>query len=359
MPFEDLLLKVLILKPSSLGDVIHALPVLRLIKQAKPQSEIYWWLESSLVPLLENDRDLAGVIPFHRKRWSKPRYWPEALQSIREIRAHEFDWVIDLQSLLRSGVLAWLANGEFTIGLDDPREGARACYDLAVPRPSYDTHAADWYLRVLPHLNVPVHENFEWLPIQPEVARKVRQQWEPDGGTLVCLQPGARWMNKRWPAEHFAELVQLALKRNPLLRFAILGGRDDAELGREIASISPGRCLDLTAKTSLPEMVEWLRLSCCLVTNDTGPMHVAAALKKPVIALFGPTDPRRTGPYGQLDHVAQTDLPCIPCMKSTCSWKEPLACLKGISPALVLKKLERIIAQPEPSRVFDRASMTA
>lgn len=336
-------MKVLILKPSSLGDVIHALPVLRLIKQAKPHSEIYWWLESSLVSLLENDPDLAGVIPFHRKRWSNPRYWSEAFQSIQDIRAHEFDWVIDLQSLLRSGVLAWLANGDFTIGLDDPREGARACYDLVVPRPSYHTHAADWYLSVLPHLDVPVHRSFEWLPIQPDAARNVRQQWKSDESTLVCLQPGARWLNKRWPVEHFADLVHLALEQNPSLKFAILGGNADMELGSAIASISPERCMDLTGRTSLPEMIEWLRLSQCLITNDTGPMHVAAALGKPVIALFGPTEPRRTGPYRQLDHVAQMDLPCIPCMKSTCSWKEPLACLKGISPAFVLTKLQSVL----------------
>jgi lipopolysaccharide heptosyltransferase II len=165
-----------------------------------------------------------------------------------------------------------------------------------------------------------------------------------NGGAWVCLQPGARWLNKRWPVEHFVELVRLASKRNPDLNFAILGGPADAELGHTIAAACPSRCVDLTGKTSLPEMIEWLRISRCLVTNDTGPMHVAAALGKPVLGLFGPTEPRRTGPYRQLDHVTQLDLPCVPCMKSTCSWKEPLACLRGISPASILYKLEAAIA---------------
>jgi heptosyltransferase-1 len=337
-------LKVLILKPSSLGDVIHALPVLRLLKQAHPKSEIYWWLEASLVPLLEADPDLAGVIPFQRKRWSNPRYWNEAWRSIQDIRAQDFDWVIDLQSLLRSGVLAWLANGQFTVGLDDPREGARAFYDVVVPRPSYFTHATDWYLSVLPVLGVPVHRNFDWLPCRPGLFKIVQQRCQMRPGNWVCLQPGARWMNKRWPLEHFMELVRLATERHHDLNFAILGGPADAELGRALAAVSPSRCVDLTGRTSLPEMIEWLRLSRCLVTNDTGPMHVAAALRKPVIALFGPTEPRRTGPYQQLDRVIQLDLPCIPCMKSTCSWKDPLACLTGISPGRILNKLEAVLA---------------
>ena len=313
--------------------------MLRLLKKAQPTSEIYWWLESSLVPLLKDDPDLAGVIPFQRQRWSNPRFWHEAGRSLQEIREHHFDWVIDLQSLLRSGVVAWLANGEFTIGLDDPREGARAFYDITVPRPTYDTHAVDWYKCVLPWLKVTIEADFNWLPARPGVAEDIQTKWEPASSPWVALQPGARWKNKRWPVEHFAELVRQALKEFENIRFVILGSGADSPLGRAIASVSPSRCLDLTGATSLPEMVEWIRLSQCMVTNDTGPMHVAAALGKPVISLFGPTDPRRTGPYGQMARVNRLALPCVPCMKSTCSWPEPLECLRALSPAKVLSML--------------------
>ena len=333
-------MKILILKPSSLGDVIHALPVLRLLKKAHPSSEIYWWLESSLVGLLQDDPDLAGIIPFERQRWANPLYWPEAWRSLQEIRAHHFDWVIDLQSLLRSGIVAWLANGEFTIGLDDPREGARAFYDITVPRPSYNTHAVDWYKSVLPWLKVSVDSEIDWIPARPGVAEAIQQKWEPDASPWIVLQPGARWKNKRWPAEHFVELVRQALNAFDNVKFVVLGSVADGPMGAAIADVSPSRCLNLTGATSLPEMVEWIRLSQCMVTNDTGPMHVAAALGKPVISLFGPTEPRRTGPYGQLANVNRLPLPCAPCMKSTCSWHEPLECLRGISPSKVLAMLE-------------------
>ena len=185
-------MKILILKPSSLGDVVQALPVLRLLKRHLPQSEIYWWLEAGLAPLLLGDPDLAGLIPFERERWRSPMRWPEAWQSLQAIRGHCFDWVIDLQSLVRSGVVAWLANGKLTVGLDDAREGARGFYDIIVPRPSPQTHAVDWYLSVLSALGVPVHWDFEWLPERTAIAAAVREKWPSTGGRWLILQPGAR-----------------------------------------------------------------------------------------------------------------------------------------------------------------------
>jgi heptosyltransferase I len=353
-------LKILILKPSSLGDVVQALPVLRLLKRHRPDAEIYWWIDSALAPLLEGDPDLAGVIRFERKRWAAPRHWPEMLRSLRWMRAQRFDWVIDLQCLARSGAFAWLANGQLLIGLDEVREGARGFYDIAVRRASFHTHAVDWYLAVLPKLGVPAHHHFQWLPERPDIAAAVKRKW-PDAGvqasacspnTLkrglqpghpqwIVLQPGARWENKCWPAEYFTELVRRLARQFPEAHFAILGAAADQSLGEIIARAEPQRCLNLCGQTSLPEMVEWLRRCDLMVTNDTGPMHVAAALGKPLAAMFGPTEPRRTGPYGHPESVLRIDLPCSPCFKSHCTWKQPMECLKAISPAMVFEHVCR------------------
>jgi heptosyltransferase I len=347
-------LKVLILKPSSLGDVVQALPVLRLIKLYHPNSEIYWWIDAALAPLLEGDPDLAGLIPFDRRRWSVPWRWDELWQSIRQLRAHRFDWVIDLQSLFRSGAMAWFANGAVTIGLDDHRDGARGFYDVFVPRRSYYTHAVDWYLDVLPSLGVPLHKNFIWLPERPHVIDALKVRWRPEPAKWIALQPSARWTNKRWPIEHFAEVVQKLAVERPDVRFAILGGEADHEFGEALVHAAPGRCLDLTGRTSLQEMVEWVRFCELIVTNDTGPMHVAAALGKPVVALFGPTDPRRTGPYGQVDQVFQNRLPCVPCMKASCSYAKPLECLRAIPPKLVVDRVEQLLNRPAPCLSLNR-----
>ena len=331
--------------------MIQALPVLRLLKLHFRDAEIFWWIDSALAPLLAGDPDLAGIVRFERKRWAHPRHWPEMFRSVRWLRAQNFDLVIDLQCLARSGAFAWLANGKFLVGLDEVREGARGFYDVAVPRKTFHTHAVDWYLSVLPALGVPVHKNFQWLPERPAVAAELKRKWFGENSPfairdsqLILLQPGARWENKRWPVKYFAELVRALAQKFPDARFAILGGRDDQPLGEIILQAAPERCMNLCGATSLPEMVEWVRLCHLMVTNDTGPMHAAAALGKPLIALFGPTEPRRTGPYGQLENVLRLDLPCSPCLKSVCHFEKPEECLRALAPAQVLARIHKIIA---------------
>jgi heptosyltransferase-1 len=341
-------LKILILKPSSLGDVIQALPVLRLLKRHLPKSQIYWWLDINLVPLLDGDPDLAGIFPFERKRWANIHRWPEIATSLRKMRAMKFDCAIDLQGLSRSAIFAWLANPDVIVGLDNPREGARegarGFYDLTPARCAPNTHAVDRYTAVLPLLNVPITWDFEWLPQRPTGAAAVQKKWSPGKEQWVLLIPGARWQNKLWPVEHFAELVRM-MSKNSGLKFAVLGSKDDKELGKTISAAAPSRVVDLTGQTSLHEMIEWLRLSRLVIGNDTGPMHIAAALRKPIVALFGPTDPRSAGPFRQLENVLQyTDLPCVPCLKGHCTYADTIACLKRTTPDIVYAKACELLA---------------
>ncbi len=305
--------------------------MLRLIKQHRPDSLVYWWIENGLSSLLDDDPDLSGIVRFHRKGWAQPRNWRLLCQDVAWMRDQHFDWVIDLQSLARSGAFAWLANGKLTIGLDETREGARGFYDLVARRATWHTHAVDWYLSVLPLLGVPVHRNFTWIPERPAWATAMRQRW-PELATArwLLLQPGARWLNKRWPVESFSAFVRQFSRLRPEVRFAILGSGEDQPLGAAISQAAPKQTLDLTGKLSLPEMVEWIRAAAMMVTNDTGPMHVAAAMGIPLIGLFGPTEPRRTGPYGQIHHALQLELPCAPCLSSRCTFSRPLECLKAL-----------------------------
>jgi lipopolysaccharide heptosyltransferase II len=194
---------------------------------------------------------------------------------------------------------------------------------------------------VLPRLGVPVHKNFQWLPERPAIAAAVKSKWQTDGARWIAIQPGARWENKRWPVEYFAALVRLLAKHLPDTRFAILGAAEDKPLGEIILRAEPQRSLNLCGETSLPEMIEWLRRCELMVTNDTGPMHAAAALNKPLVALFGPTEPRRTGPYGHLENVLRIDLPCSPCLKSHCTYEKPDECLKAIPPATVFERVRK------------------
>ena len=343
-------MKILILKPSSLGDVIQALPVLRLLKLHFRDAKIFWWIDSALAPLLEGDPDLAGVVRFERKRWAHPRHWPEMFRSVRWLRAQNFDLVIDLQCLARSGAFAWLANGKFLVGLDEVREGARGFYDLAVPRKSFHTHAVDWYL------------------VRAAAARRARSQ----KFSMAARTPGRRRrgetkMARRKSAIHHSQFaIDFAPARRALGKQTLAGqnilpnssARSPKNFPPRASPFSAARttsrsaksfrrprrnaCLNLCGATSLPEMVEWMRRCDLMVTNDTGPMHVAAALGKPLVALFGPTEPRRTGPYGQLENVLRLDLPCSPCLKSVCHFEKPEECLRALSPAQVLAQIHKM-----------------
>jgi lipopolysaccharide heptosyltransferase II len=250
--------------------------------------------------------------------------------------------------------MAWLANGAVTVGLDDPREGARGFYDVVIARRSHHTHAVDWYLDALPALGVPVHQNFIWLPERPLVVEELAARWRPDAARWIALQPGARWSNKRWPIEHFVEVVRRLARDRDDIRFAILGAEADHPLGETLCAAAPTRCLDLTGRTSLLEMVEWTRWCDLMVTNDTGPMHVAAALGKPVVALFGPTEPRRTGPYGQVDRAIQHSLPCVPCMKASCGYVKKMECLRAISPDTVMERVWQVLNHQAPGLSLNR-----
>jgi ADP-heptose:LPS heptosyltransferase len=135
----------------------------------------------------------------------------------------------------------------------------------------------------------------------------------------------------------------LCAANHPDTRFAILGGSSERALGEALAQAAPKRCLNLTGGASLLEMIEWLRVCDVTVSNDTGPMHAAAALGKPVVALFGPTEPRRTGPYGQIEQALRYPAPCAPCMKAYCRVEDKLVCLHRITPQAVAARVAQVL----------------
>jgi len=327
------------------------LPVLRVIKRQLPYAQVFWWIEASLAPLLRGDPDLAGIFIFDRKGWRTLAWWRDVWRTVRNVRNQGFDYVIDLQGLSRSAFFAWLANGNTIIGLDNAREGnregAQIFYDLLAPRSPPGTPASERYLSVLTNLNLPVTWNFDWLPPGPRnesAATSVAPTTLPYRPSVVLL-PGARWQNKRWPAEFFAKTVARLTASHPDCKFAIMGVAGDRPLAEIISRAAPERCLDLTGRTSLSEMVEWLRSAEVVISNDTGPLHVAAALGRPIVAIYGPSDPRYTGPHNQAAGVLQaTNLPCVPCMKQACQYHEPLACLWTITPEQVVARASAILS---------------
>jgi len=324
--------KVLILKPSSLGDIIHALPVLRLIKQQRPGWEVHWWIEKNFAPLLEMDRDISALHYFERQALRSYKSVVRGMQCIGRMRAERFDVIIDLQGLARSALHGWAVHGGYTIGLDQRREGASLLYDMLIPRPSSRTHAVDWCLEVLPGIGLSADGPFEWLPERHWMTNQLCGLGYQSNVRWIGLCPGARWKSKQWPVESFEALVKKL--DYPDVRFVVFGGKDDMAMGRRLATDE--HVVDLTGRTSLPEMIEWMRVCSAVVTNDTGPMHIAAALSVPVVALFGPTDPLKTGPYRAKGRVVYQEYgQCDRCINGRSYREEGHDCMKSIDPSVV------------------------
>jgi ADP-heptose:LPS heptosyltransferase len=265
--------KILVIKPSSLGDVVHALPTVNLIRKKFPDAHIAWLIKAELSSLLKNCPLINDRIEFHRRDYAR---LPALLAQLHRER---FDIAVDLQGLLRSGVMAWATGAPRRIGLSDAREGARFFHNelVAVPR----AHAVDRYLLVAKHLGCGSGPVEFALGLKGEAASR----------SLIAINPLARWETKLWGEDNFSTL----LNHLPVERVVLIGSRTERE---RIERINRGRARNLAGELDLFQLAALYRQCRVVISNDTGPMHLAAAVGTPVIALFGPTDPALVGPYG-------------------------------------------------------------
>jgi lipopolysaccharide heptosyltransferase I len=308
--------RILIIKPSSLGDVTHALPILHLLRRRYPNAKISWLLAPHCSGLLEGHPDLDEVILFDRRRfgtaWKNPAAGLDLIRFKRDLRRRQFDWVIDLQGLFRSGWLAWQTRAPVRIGFANAREFAPLFYTHRIPISTMEQHAVDRYLRIA--LAAGCDDNPVEFPFAlTESDRAAVSEMLGNGLPVAVLLPGANWQTKRWDADKFEALVA-PLRERFGLRSVVAGGPDTLDLANSIPS-----ALNLAGKTNLPQLVALLERASLVIANDSGPMHIAAALGKPLVTLFGPTNPIRTGPYNRPESVVRLDIPCSPCYSRHCS----------------------------------------
>jgi len=267
-------LKILVIKPSSLGDVVHALPTVNLIRQKFPDAQISWLINAELSSLLKHCPVINDRIEFRRRDSGS---W---LVLLRQLHRERFDFVVDLQGLLRTGLFSVATGAPRRLGLNDAREGARFFYNEVVPVPR--AHAVDRYLRAARHLGC------------PDSAIEFRLGLEgaaPAAPNLIAINPLARWETKIWGDDKFSAL----LDHLPSDRVVLIGSAAERD---RIARVNRDRARNLAGELDLFELANLYRQCAVVISNDTGPMHLAAAVGTPVIALFGPTDPALVGPYG-------------------------------------------------------------
>jgi lipopolysaccharide heptosyltransferase I len=316
--FETPPRRILLVKPSALGDVVHALPVAALIRRRGPEAHLAWLISRPFAPLLETNPHVNEPITFDRERGGGLRRHSKNAQRLRSrLRESRFDLVIDLQGLFRSGWLTWGTRAPVRVGFSYAREGAQIFYTHRVPGRPGERHAIERYLDVADALGLgrdPVEFPLHTLPQDEDGVGWMLGTTGAD--RYAVLLPGTNWATKRWPAQYFAELAR-RLDRELNLR-PVVAGADDAISAAHIIRSWHADALDLVGKTNVRELTALLRNASLVVSNDSGPMHLAAALGVPLVAPFGPTSPLRTGPYQRGQGVVRLDLVCEPCFSRTC-----------------------------------------
>ena len=307
--------KILIVKLSSLGDLFHALPAAATLKD-RLGAEIHWCVQEEYVDLVRCFDDVTRIIPFPRRCFLKKRK-----EFRTELRKERYDFVIDMQGLMKSCLVTLMSNGDRKIGPSFSREGTALLYPEKAVGKVKGRHAVERIMDVLRHLKV-APMDIQFRVTFPDV--------EVEGGhPRIALVPASRWLTKTWSARAFADTAKRMLKTGPM-SFYMIGGPADVELCEAIASDIGSCAKNLAGRFSIPESGGVLQKMDLVISNDSGPMHIAAAAGRRVLAVFGPTDPSSTGPYGKNHQVLTSDLSCRPCFSRRCS-KDGIPCLSGVT----------------------------
>ncbi len=331
-------MNVLVVKPSSLGDVVHAFPAVQLLRQALPEAVVSWLVNDTYAELVELCADIDEVIVFRRRRWGRPRHWPELVGFVRELRQRHFELVVDLQGLLRTGLITWLTAAPRRVGLATAKEGAHYFYNEKILLPGNVLHAVDRNLLLIQSaLHFPAGEatayqgNLRPSPDGSKRADILFRMHRLDGqAPVVAVAPAARWMSKAFAPGFFAAVIDAVAQVRADCQFWILGTADEQSIGEAVVD-QCHRCVPelLMGEANLVTLIEMLRRSAVLLTNDSGPMHLAAAIGRPTVALFGPTDPSLTGPYGQGHAVLRGHCANGPCFERSCPQGPKQRCTNG------------------------------
>lgn len=330
-------LKILIIKPSSLGDIIHSLPLLNRLRKSFDDSFIHWVIDKSFREILEGHPMIDRLWVINKDEWKNINKFGVTLKNLKkffkDLRAERYDLVIDIQGLLRSGIIAKATGSRFRIGFSEAREGASVFYTHTV-KGGRDVHAVDRYLKVADFLGLKRDDiQFPFPPLpelpidgMPDLLKK----------DYAVIAPGARWPTKIWPPERFGKVASMLP-----LKTVVVGSPSESCLAEEVVRSSQGKALSIAGKTGLKELAAVIGRARFMLCNDSGPMHIAAAMGVPVFAIFGPTDHLKTGPYGEGHTIIRNNVSCSPCRKRRCNDGRCMIDLKAETVYEIIKKKER------------------
>ncbi len=357
-----------------LPSAIERAEVLVKLRARYPRARIDWLITPENAEIVRCHPALSNVVLFARRDFSKRgRRWRAMVaffDLLKQIRRAKYDLVIDMHGQMRSALFALISGARVRIGFDRPikraltvsaehdlknvpshgwrgaREGSWIAYTLRIPIPTLDVHAIDRYLWVAPLLGLDDDPPDLTIHLSSETTFKARRLLEEHrvaaSKPLVVLVPGTIWETKHWTIEGFAGVARAFLHDG--FAVALAGTKRDQQRCRQIAAAAPGAC-DLSGKTTPAELAALIQRAEVAVTNDSGSMHLAASLGKPMVSIFGPTNPVHIGPYQRPESVVRVDLPCSPCnyrRLSQCPFDH--ACMKQVTSTMVVERVHKILA---------------
>lgn len=301
--------KILLIRPSALGDVARTVPVLVSLKRRYPEALIDWLVQDSFADAISAHPDLHEVVPFARRRYGGPLGWVRSLGWLDSLRKTAYDLVVDCQGLLRSAIFTLATRAPERVGYANAREGGSFAYTrkFNVPR---DMHTVERMLRLIEEAGVePVRDMRLYVPHDAKNAWRVQAERaglaERD---YFIIAPTSRWPGKAWPADRFAALCERLLDRGDSA-IVLVGAESERAQCQPILDLAPQhpqRIVDMVGRTSIGELMAGIASSSGVIANDSAALHIAVGFEKPLVALFGPTDPKLVGPYGRGDSVVQS-----------------------------------------------------
>lgn len=334
--------RIALIKPSALGDIIQALPVLTALRLLYPRTHITWIVNKVYAELLAGHPHLDAVLPFDRGAFGRgvplARMLRYAWHWGRQLRRGGFEWAIDLQGLLRSGLMTWGTGAAVRVGLCGAREGSMLAYTHRVVQAGWQRrHAVERYWAVVEALgggDLPLR-----FVVPLTAAERARAQaiWRSLPRPWIAVAPGARWVTKRWPAEAFAELLR-RFQRRYGAGCLLVGSAEDIPAAAVVAAKLGGDVLDCAGRTTLRQLAALLAECDLFVGNDSGPLHLAAALGKPCLAPFTCTRPQRHGPYAFPQGAVAATVPCAGSYRRHC---DHLQCHHRLTPEQLWQQFER------------------
>lgn len=368
--------KILLIKLSAVGDVVHTIPVLNKLRRRYPNAQLDWLVTPAIAELIQHHPAISNVIPFTRKPGAAP-FGVGGVVALAgyarlaaKLRAARYDLVIDMHGQLRTALLARATGAPARVGFDRPRaevwrasartfpeqtrkhawqgarEGSWLAYTHVIPVPTLDLHAVDRYLNVGPLLGLDDGPADFSFPIPQEANGRIEallDYYEIAKAKIVVMAPGTIWETKQWRREAFAEVARHFLQKG--LAVTLIGSERERAVCNEVAALAPG-VVNLGGETTLSELAALIRRATICITNDSGPMHLAVALGRPVVSIFGPTDPLWIGPYRRDGAVLQAKLPCVPCylrQLSRCTFGH--ACMHDVAATAVIERMEAMLKQ--------------